>query len=107
VQQATTLEAAGSVARKALAGLLALLLLAATTLSVNHVLHQTLHQNDSSNHHLCLLCSFAKGQVSLTEVPFVSAALFLFILLGVRPADFIFLAGRDYRLSPSRAPPGR
>lgn len=105
VQQARTVAAAGSITRQALAGLLAVLLLAATTLSVSHSLHQTVHQNGSANHHLCLVCSFAKGQVSATDVAITSAALVFLVLFGTRLAEFFFLPGIDHRLSPSRAPP--
>jgi len=107
VEQARTLEATGTIARRALAGLLALLLLAATTLSAAHLLHQTLDQNGSTKHHLCLLCSFAKGQVNATEVTFAAAALLLLVNLGIPQAEFSFLAAGDHRLSLSRAPPAR
>jgi len=93
------------VAKSALAGLLALLLLVAGAISVNHALHQSLHNDKAANSHFCLLCSFAKGQVSGAEVALISAVLSFFCFCGVRLANTSIVAAIDYRLSPSRAPP--
>ena len=107
VEQARTLDTTRTITRRTLAALLALVLLAATTLSAVHLLHQTVHQSGSNNHHLCLLCSFAKGHVSATDLAFASTALLLLVLFGFPPAQFSFLAAGDHRLSLSRAPPTR
>ena len=92
-------------ARPALAGLLALLLLGSGTLSVSYALHQSLHNNAAGGSHFCLVCLFAKGQVSAAEVAFVAALLVLCPLSGIRAAKPSPWPGFDYRLSPSRAPP--
>jgi hypothetical protein len=85
--------------------LLALLLLVSATLSVSHALHQALHHDGDRGSHFCLVCSLAKGQVSVAEVGLVSAILVLACLAVFRTASTSPLAGFDYRLSPSRAPP--
>ena len=89
----------------ALGGLLALLLLVATTFSVSHALHQLLHHDGVGSDHLCLACSFAKGQVSVAAVaPFVPSLAFC-CLWGVCQLGTSPFPGFDYRTSPSRAPP--
>jgi hypothetical protein len=86
-------------------GLLALVLLVATFLSASHALHQSLHDDAAGNGHFCLLCSFAKGQVSAAAVALFSVALVACCLWCVCPANTSFSPGLDYRLAPSRAPP--
>jgi hypothetical protein len=93
-------------AKSALAGLLALLLLAAATVSANHALHHFLHQDGGVNQHLCLVCSFAKGQVSAAEATLVAAALIVGFSFDLCRANILVLPAVDFRLSPSRAPPG-
>jgi hypothetical protein len=89
----------------ALGGLLALLLLVATTSSISHALHEFLHQDGAGSGHICLACSFAKGQVSAAAVALVSAVLVFCCLWGVCLANISPFPGFDYRTSPSRAPP--
>ena len=89
----------------ALGGLLALLLLAATNFSVNHALHQLLHHDGLGSDHLCLACSFAKGQVSVAAVGLFVAVLVFCCLWGVCLAGMSPSPACDYRVSPSRAPP--
>jgi hypothetical protein len=89
----------------ALAALLAGLLLVAAILSVNHALHQCLHYEGAVNGHVCLVCSFVKGQLSAAPVALfcgvcVFPCLWYFCLVNT-----LSLPGFDYRLSPSRAPP--
>jgi hypothetical protein len=90
-----------------LTALLALLLLAAATLSVSHALHQNLHRDGAPGSHFCLVCSLAKGQLTTAD----AAATFLFLVLTflfALPREAISrLASPDYRLPPSRAPPTR
>jgi hypothetical protein len=93
------------VAKPALTGLLAGLLLVCGALSVNHALHQSLHNDAGDSHHLCLVCSFAKGQVSAADVAFVAVLLVLCSLFSLRAGNPSPLPAFDYRLSPSRAPP--
>jgi hypothetical protein len=93
------------VAKPALTGLLALLLLVAGVLSVSHALHQLLHNDAAGSHHLCLACSFAKGQISAADIALVAALLVLRPLAGLPPVILSPVPASDYRLSPSRAPP--
>ena len=92
-------------AKPALAGLLAVLLLIATFLAVSGALHQSLHHDASGSHHICLICSFAKGQVNAADVAPVAALLVLCSLFSYRASIPSPLPVFDYRLSPSRAPP--
>ena len=93
------------VAKPALSGFLALLLLICGILSVSRALHQLLHDDAAGSHHLCLACSFAKGQISAADVALVAALLVLHPLASFRPAILPPVPAFDYRLSPSRAPP--
>jgi hypothetical protein len=93
-------------AQPAIAGLLAVLLLFAVTLSVCPSLHQYLHHDAGEPDHHCLVCLFAQGQVNAAAGAVAVFAFFLAIvyfaawaLTGAQPAP-------DFRLSPSRAPPG-
>ena len=103
---AAKVEISDSAAKAGLIGLLALLLLTASTFSINHALHQRLHApGDSGNG--CLVCSFSKGQVTSADIAplwvvLVSAILFLLPLVSQasRPAV-------DRRLAPPRGPPVR
>jgi hypothetical protein len=85
--------------------LLALLLLISSTLAVSGALHQLLHNDATGSHHLCLVCLFAKGQVSAADVALVAALLVLCPLFSFRAGNPSPLPAFDYRLSPSRAPP--
>jgi hypothetical protein len=85
--------------------LLALLLLICGVISVSRALHQLLHNDAAGSHHLCLACSFAKGQISAADVALVAALLVLRLLSCLRAAYSAPLPSFDYRLSPSRAPP--
>lgn len=93
-------------AKSALAGLLVLLLLAAATVSASQAFHRFLHHEGGGDQHFCLICSFAKGQVSAAEVTLVAAALIIGFFLDLCRAEVLTLPALDFRLSPSRAPPG-
>jgi hypothetical protein len=93
------------VTKPVLAGLLALLLLVVGIISVNHSLHQSLHNDKSANTHFCLFCSFAKGQVNVADVALIAAVRSFFHLCAPRLANPSPFTAVDYRLSPSRAPP--
>jgi hypothetical protein len=87
---------------------MALLLLVAATLSVSHTLHQTLHRDGAMNGHFCLVCSFAKGQVTGPEATFASALAVLSLLFFIRAIHAALLPGGfDYCVSQGRAPPVR
>jgi hypothetical protein len=105
VQLGQTLSRVGRMPKSAVGGLLALSLLFATAFSVSHALHQSLHQDGPGSGHFCLVCSFAKGQVSTAVVAVVSAVLTFCCLWWVRLASTNSLPRFDYRFSPSRAPP--
>ena len=92
--------------RQGLAGLLAVLLLLAATLSANHSLHRLLHQDGASTH-LCLACSMVHGQLDWAEAGLTSAIFIFALLIGLRLVGAPDLPHTDYRLSPSRAPPSR
>ena len=93
------------VAKPVLTGLLAGLLLVCGALTVSYALHRSLHNDSGRSHHLCLVCMFAKGQVSAADVTLVAALLVLSPLFSFRTGNPSSLAAFDYRLSPSRAPP--
>jgi hypothetical protein len=105
VQLGRFLFSARRMPASALGGFLALLLLVATTFSVSRALHQSLHHDGAGNGHFCLVCSFAKGQVSAAAVAPVAAALVFCCLWGICRIVISPFPGFDYRTSPSRAPP--
>jgi len=96
-------------ARKAvLASFTALLLVLAATLSVSHTLHQTLHRDGAVTGHFCLVCSFAKGQVTGPEAAFALALAVLSLLFFIRVIHAALAPGGfDYCVSHGRAPPVR
>ncbi len=91
--------------RAALASVLVVLLLLATTLSVSHALHKSLHLQDGTSAHLCLVCSLVKGQVNTAEVALVSGPLLLCILFISNLATVSPVEEFEYSPSQSRAPP--
>ena len=92
--------------RPAIASLLTGLLLVTAVLSVSHPLHELLHSHgDAGQHHLCLVCSFAHGQVGLAEAASVALVFSIGLSLFLRLADTAALPAVKYRLLPSRAPP--
>jgi hypothetical protein len=95
----------GRTARTALAGWLVCVLLAATACAASETLHQSLHRDGAAEGHFCLVCFFAKGQVSAEVVAVVSVIAIFYCLGSVRLASAAVAVGFDYRLSPSRAPP--
>ena len=105
LQREPRLSGLGRVVKPALAGLLAFLLLISATLAVSGALHQLLHHDADGGHHLCLICLFAKGQVSAADVALVATLLVLCPLFSFRTVNLLPLSAFDYRLSPSRATP--
>jgi hypothetical protein len=105
VQPGRTAFSFNRVPTSVLGAMLALSLLVATTFSVSHALHQLLHHDGVGSDHLCLACAFAKGQVSAAMVALVVAVVAFWCLWAVCLAGASYLQGRDYRVSPSRAPP--
>jgi len=92
-------------AKAALAGLLVLLLLFVSALSVCPSLHHLLHHDSNDSDHCCLVTAFAKGQVGTADVVPVVAFISLVFLCGTSLVKTAPPASFDYRLSPSRAPP--
>ena len=105
VQLEQKLSGLSLMAKSALTGLLVFLLLVSGTFAASHALHESLHNDSSGSHHLCLVCLFAKGQADAADVTLVAALLVLCPLFSLRPANLSPLPACDYRLSPSRAPP--
>jgi hypothetical protein len=107
VQRETVSTGFNRAAKPALAGLLAILLLAVSTISFCPSLHKFLHSDGGETNHQCLVCSFAKGQVAAAEVSGVFAALVISLIGFVLLPKFSPLPSFDFSLSPSRAPPRR
>jgi hypothetical protein len=85
--------------------LLVVLLLAVTACAASHSLHEFFHTDCSTDGHFCLVCCFAKGQVSPAPAAIVLAVFVFYCLGSLRLASAPAFAGPDYRLCPSRAPP--
>jgi hypothetical protein len=99
------LKGLSSVAKTALSGLLVVLFLLSGTLAASTALHESLHKDPSASHHLCLVCLFAKGQVSAADVAVIAGLLILIPVFGPHIGNAAPLPAFDYRLAPSRAPP--
>jgi hypothetical protein len=87
------------------AGAILLLWLVTFALAASPQLHRLLHRDADSSDHKCLITqiqqqSFAAG-IHPTVAPIVLAAKTELVCC----AEARFLSARDYRLSPSRAPP--
>ena len=82
-----------------------MLLLVATTAAAGHLLHRALHTNDSAPSHNCVLCLFAKGQVTAADGLALLALFVTPFLLVLAWVSFRAPASLDLRLAPSRAPP--
>jgi hypothetical protein len=92
-------------AKPAVAGFVAALLVFVAIIAASHSLHQSLHHDRDAQQHICLACIFAKGQVSAADLapasPFVVREFFTLPALAMEQ----FLASPDHCLSSSRAPP--
>jgi hypothetical protein len=98
-------KARAFVAKSALAGLLALLLLFSSALAVSSAHQQSHDLGRATPSHQCAFCLFTHGQITLSDVspPSVRGSA---VLIGiVAPFHSAIPASMDYRLSPSRAPP--
>ena len=96
----------GTGPKSVLAGLMALLLLVASTLSVSHSLHKSLHRDGALNGHFCLVCSLAKGHASSPEAAFALAVVVLPVLYFLCLLQSSALPrGFDHRVAYGRAPP--
>jgi hypothetical protein len=93
------------VAKSALAGLLALLLLVSSALAVSSAHRQSHDFGRATPSHQCAFCLFTHGQITSSDVsppPVRGSAVVIGI---VAPFHSAIPASMDYRLSPSRAPP--
>jgi hypothetical protein len=108
VRAALRLFVPGAAPKAVIAALMALLILAATILSVCSALHQTLHHDPALDNHLCLICSLVKGQASGAETPVRLQLGELGLVLCLAIFAYSFLpVGFDYCLFRGRAPPVR
>jgi hypothetical protein len=94
------------VAKPALAGLLAVLVIVIAAFSVSPSLHRFLHSKAAGADHFCAVCFFATGQVNAADGALALAASVLMFLLCAAWSLTFAQPARDFRLSPSRAPPG-
>jgi len=105
VQLNRTVRDLRRVAKPALAGWLAALLLAFGLLAANGPLHRSLHHDRAAGANFCAICLFAKGQVEPPNLGpvFLSS---VFFLLGGLPAAIAGVPWSvDSLLPPGRAPP--
>jgi len=95
----------GFVAKSALPGLLALLLLVSSALAVSYAHQQSHDFGRATPSHQCAFCLFTQGQISLSDVSPPSVRGSAVVIGIVAPFHSAIPAPMDYRLSPSRAPP--
>jgi hypothetical protein len=93
------------VAKSALAGLLALLLLFSSVLAVSSAHRRSHDFGRAAPSHQCVFCLFAHGQITLSDVSPPSVRGSAVVIGIVAPIHTAIPASMDYRLSPSRAPP--
>jgi hypothetical protein len=93
------------VAKPALAGLFALLLLISATLAVSPAHRQSHNSDRPSKGHECVLCLFAHGHVAAADVAPPSIRMAVISVGNLSLDKHTFPATIDYLLSPSRAPP--
>jgi len=93
------------VAKSALAGLLALLLLFSSALAVSSAHRQSHDFGRATTGHACAFCLFTHGQITLSDVSPPSVRVSAVVIGIVAPIRSPIPASMDYRLSPSRAPP--
>jgi hypothetical protein len=93
------------VAKPALAGLSAALLLFLSTLAASPALHEFLHADAGSVDHHCVITLFTKGQVGFAPETSIIVALLTILVGAALLSEVLFLPTADYRFSSSRAPP--
>ncbi|PWU09087.1 MAG: hypothetical protein C5B50_28480 [Verrucomicrobia bacterium] len=93
-------------AKAAVAGLMLLLWTVLLALAVSPQLHRLLHQDASNGNHQCLVTQLQRFSLLAGAAP-VEAPIAPSGEFQSAPAqDCHFLPSADYRISPSRAPPG-
>jgi len=93
------------VAKSALAGLLAFLLLFSSALAVSSAHRQSHDFGRATPGHPCAFCLFTHGQITLSDVSPPSVRVSAVVIGILAPFHSLVPASMDYRLSPSRAPP--
>src|ERR1051326_3328385 len=81
------------------------LLLLSAAASANHALHKKLHASSGAAAHLCLICSFSKGEVGGTSDFTRLLSVILALLFSIPFLRFWFPRPMEHRLAPSRGPP--
>jgi len=89
----------------ALAGLLAVLLLAVGLLAASGPLHRSLHHERAAGANFCAVCLFAQGQVEPPNLGPVFISIVFFLLCGLPTASAGVPWSVDSLLPPGRAPP--
>jgi len=105
VDRESEISVFGVTAKAALAGWLCLVLVFSVTLSASHVLHQKVHGTNEGPGHLCLICSFSKGQITSAEVAPILAVFISVLFFSIAPFRSDRLPASDRRLAPGRGPP--
>ena len=100
-----TLRDLQKVAKPALAGLLAALLLAFGLLAASGPLHRSLHHERTAGTNFCAVCLLAQGQVELSSVALLLISVVFFLLCGLLAASAGVPWTVDSLLPPGRAPP--
>ena len=90
--------------RSALTAVLLSLIFFIPVISASATLHKFFHGDGGADHHSCLACAYAKGQINTAEAAAIAVSIVLALI-----AFFFFetssLQPSDIRLSPCRAPP--
>jgi|SRR6266567_1610165 len=105
VQLNRTVRDLRRVAKPAMAGLLAALLLAVGLLAASGPLHRSLHHERSAGANFCAVCLFAQGQVEPPNLGPVFISSVFFLLCGLPAASAGVPWSVDFLLPPGRAPP--
>ncbi|HWD19053.1 MAG TPA: hypothetical protein VHB20_07210 [Verrucomicrobiae bacterium] len=95
----------GSRVSQALAGWLIFSIALTSLLAVSPTLHKRFHSDWDQEHHHCFVTSMQKHQVLLSETPPVLKPWAYDLSYPTVFAYFFVPSSRDYRFSPSRAPP--
>lgn len=93
------------VARPALAGSLAVVLLAFGLLAASGPLHQSLHDDRTAGANSCVVCLLANGQAELPSVGPILSSNDSFVILDLLAAGVGVPWGVDSLLPPGRGPP--
>jgi hypothetical protein len=95
----------GHLAKSALAGFLAVLLLGCCALSASPSLHEALHHDANSADHNCFITFFEKGHMTAAAVVQAVAVIAAFFGGIALLSDTLVPSSSDYCFSASRAPP--